>query len=238
MDSTLEGTAARHQYNEDLKALEHMLLEMGSLAETMVGNAVDSMMHLDADLAIEVIRMDDEVDERDLEIETRCLRLLALQSPTGVDLRTIGTAMKMITDLERVGDLAVDIAKAGMKIEKELGSPSVVDVPKMSAICRSMLRQALEAFVKRDADLVAEVVAKDDSVDQMYRDLREQIHEHMRHSPEAVVSDSWLLLTIHHLERVADHAVNIAERVSFVLTGRLEQLAKSHKADAPSVDMG
>jgi phosphate transport system protein len=207
---------------------------MGSLAESMVAQAVDSLVNLDTAMAMRVVLSDDEIDDRDVEIEAWCLKLLSLQNPTGADLRTVGTAIKIITDLERIGDLAVDIAKAGMKIEKEFGSPNIIDVPKIAAECSSMLRLTLQAFVRRDLDLVNEVIEKDDVVDQLYRDLRDQIHAHMREEPDAVVSDSWLLLAIHHLERVADHTVNIAERISFMVTGQFVQLKQSHKS--PSGD--
>lgn len=211
-------------------ALEHALLEMASRVESMLALAVESIVDLDTEKAMQVLERDDEIDERDLEIENRCLRLLVLQHPTASDFRTVGTALKMITDIERIGDLSVDVAKAGMKIEKEMGSSTIVDIPKIASICRAMIRQSIEAFVRRDLETVNQVVQKDDEVDRLYRDLREQIHEHMRAFPESVVSDSWLLLAIHHLERIADHAVNIAERVSFMVTGRMDDLAKSHRS--------
>lgn len=213
---------------QQLEQLEYELLDMGARAEIMVGKAAESLTTLNPELAMDVIRSDDEVDLLDLDIEERCIRLFALQQPMAGDLRVIGTAMKMITDIERVGDLSVDIAKAGLKIEKELGDVRYVDFARIATIAREMLHTALEAFVKKDLDLVAAVITKDDEVDAMYREIRGQIHDHMRHSPEDVVAASWLLLALHHIERVADHAVNIAERVSFMVTGRFEQLAKSH----------
>lgn len=225
-----ESGQPRHPLSEKMLALEHALLEMASRVESMLALAVESLVELDGDKAMEVLDRDDEIDELDLEIENRCLSLLALQHPTASDFRTVGTALKMITDIERIGDLSVDIAKAGMKIEKEMGSSTVVDVPRIALICRAMIRQSIEAFVRRDLELVREVVQQDDEVDRLYRDLREQIHEHMRSSPNSVVSDSWPLLAIHHVERIADHAVNIAERVSFMVTGRMEDLAKSHRS--------
>lgn len=214
--------------SQQIEELEHELLDMGARAETMVARAAEAMVTLDPEIAMQVIASDDEIDLLDLDIEERCIRLLALQQPMASDLRIIGTAMKMITDIERVGDLAVDIAKASLKIEKELGETSFVDFNRISSVARSMLREALEAFVKKDLDLVAAVIAKDDEVDNLYRDIRNQIHERMRHHPDDVVAASWLLLALHHIERVADHAVNIAERVSFMVTGRFEQLAHSH----------
>lgn len=224
----MDPNVHRNVLSQQISELEHALLDMGSRAEAMVGRAVDSLVRPDADLAMEVIRGDDEIDLLDLDIEERCVRLLALQHPIASDLRLIGTALKMITDIERVGDLAVDIAKAGMKVEKELGDANSVDFPKISGVARMMLRDALQAFVKRDLDLVAAVIARDDEVDDLYRSLRGQIHDRMRNSPEDVVAASWLLLALHHIERIADHAVNIAERVSFMVTGKFQQLAPSH----------
>lgn len=225
---------ARHTLDEELNRLEHSLLEMAALGEQMVGRAVDSLVRLDPEEARETLDLDDAIDALDLEIENLCLRVLALQQPAAKDLRVVGTAMKMITDIERIGDLACDIAKAGLKIEKELGSSSIVDIPKIASICRTMILQSLEAYVKCDLDIVHAVIAQDDEVDRLYRELREQIHDHMRTHSEAVVSDSWLLLALHHLERIADHAVNIAERVAFMVTGVPANLATSHRTDQSS----
>lgn len=226
---------ARHGFAQEMQELEHDLIEMASRAESMIGQAAQSLAELDTSLAFEVIRRDDEIDEKDIAIEGRCLKLLALQQPMASDLRVIGTVIKAITDIERVGDLAVDIAKTALKIEKELGDTSYVDILRMSNVARGMFRSAIEAFVRRDVDLVREVCAQDDEVDDLYRELRKQIHDVMRTQPDQVVSASWLLLAIHHIERIADHAVNIAERVAFMVTGNLEQLASSHRSDNPEL---
>jgi phosphate transport system protein len=210
-----------------MRILEHDLLEMGSRAEQMVGQAVDSLAKLNVNQALLVLKEDDEVDRMDLEIETRCLRLLALQQPMGKDLREIGTVMKVITDVERIGDLAVDIAKIAMKIEKEFGDANVVDIPRMAAVARTMLRESLEAYVRRDTDLVSRVCARDEEVDEMYRVMREQIFANMRMNPDNVVADGWLFLAIHHVERMADHAVNIAERVNFMVTGETKPMRET-----------
>lgn len=219
----------RHAFSLELQALERDVLEMASMAESMVEEAVESLADLDAERALRTLPKDDEIDERDIRIEDKCLRLIALQHPTATDLRIIGTVMKMITDIERIGDLAVDIAKCGMKIEQLFGNVSYVDVHRIANLAREMLRDALQAFVRRDLDLVVKVCETDDEVDALYRELREQIHSRMTEKPEEVVSASWLLLAIHHVERIADHAVNIAERVHFMVKGQLIQIAKSHK---------
>lgn len=210
--------------SHELAELETMLLEMSSKAGAMLQRSVESLVQLDHDLAMQVIDADDEVDDIDLAIEEKCLRLLALQQPMARDLREIGTLMKMITDIERIGDLSVDIAKAGMKIEKELGHTNYVDIRRMAGVAQSMLNEALEAFTKQDLQLVNSVIAKDDEVDNLYRDLRGQIHDRMRTDPDEVVAASWLLIAIHHIERVADHTVNIAERVAFLVTGEFRKL--------------
>lgn len=222
---------ARQAYNVEINELEHDLLDMGSRAEQMIGQAVDALCSLDVVLARAVMLRDDEIDERDLAIEARCLRLLALQQPMAGDLRTVGTAMKMITDIERVADLAVDIAKIALKVEKEFGETSFIDIPKMAKVARSMFHEALEAYVHRDLARVLEVCDRDEEVDALYRELRTQIFDNMRAHPELVVADGWLLLAIHHVERIADHAVNIAERVNFMVTGEFKQL--SRKVDNP-----
>jgi len=225
---------ARQAYSQTIQTLEHDVLEMASRVESMVGRAVDSLVQLNSELARQILIDDDEIDARDLDIEGQCLLLLALQHPIGSDMRVVGTVMKMITDIERVGDLTVDIAKCGLKIEREMGSTSYVDIPKMAGAARSMFRTAIEAFVKRDLELVRQVAEAEEVVDELYRDLRDQVHSHMRARPEDVVAASWLLLAIHHLERIADHALNIAERVQFMVTGRLEQITESHRSSSPS----
>jgi phosphate transport system protein len=215
---------ARQAYNDELQQLEHELLEMASLAAGMVADAAEALSRLDPSLAMAVIKRDDEVDRRDLSIEERCVRLLALQQPMAGDLRVIGTAMKMITDIERIGDLAVDIAKITLKIDKEYGEVGFIDLPRMAASALGMFREALEAFIHRDVARVRAVCDRDEEVDDQYRQLRGQIFQNMRERPDMVVSDGWLLLAIHHVERIADHSVNIAERVSFMVTGEFKQL--------------
>ncbi|HRF60193.1 MAG TPA: phosphate signaling complex protein PhoU [Fimbriimonadaceae bacterium] len=210
-----------------LQAIEHSLLEMASRAETMVSAAVDSLIHLDTAAARAVFEADTALDRLDLDLETQCLQLLAkTEAGVGIDLRFLGTAIKMSTDIERVGDLAVDIAKCGLKIEREMGATDTIDLPRIAGVARSMLRHAIEAYVKRDLTLVHRVAEEEEEVDALYRDLRGQLHDDMRRRPEGVVPASWMLLALHHVERIADHALNIAERVGFAITGRLEALGR------------
>ncbi len=134
----------------------------------------------------------------------------------------------MITDIERIGDLSVDLAKIAMKVEAEFGHSTPIDLQRMVTVARQMFRIALEAFVKRDLELVREVCELEQTVDRLYRELRAQVFANMQSDPSAAVVYGWLLLAVHHVERIADHAVNIVERVNFMVTGRLEQLGNTH----------
>lgn len=209
--------------------LRHLLLKMGSQVDQMVGEAMDSLTQQDVALAESVLRSDDTVDDLDIQIESQCMRLIALQQPMARDLRLIGTALKVITDLERIGDHAVDIAKVARKLARDSFYKPLVDLPRMNEMVRSMLHDALTAFVAHDLQLVEHVVLADDAVDDLFHKLRSELHTAMERSPALVVQASYLLFVAHYLERIADHTVNIAERVYYVETSSLAQLAKSHK---------
>lgn len=220
---------SRTQFESELDGLRNSLLEMGAIVDRMVATAIESLSESDIVKAERVIEDDDAVDELDLHIEILCMRLLALQQPMARDLRLIGTVFKVITDLERIGDHAVDIAKVARKLVRAGFSRPLVDIPRISTVARDMLRHALQAFVQHDLGLVEQVVAADDEVDELFHRFRTEIHEAMGAEPAIVVEGSYLLFACHYLERIADHAVNIAERVHYVETGELVQLAKSHK---------
>lgn len=206
---------------------------MVSRAEGMVADAVQSVVRLDRDLAERVFEADDEVDRLNYSIEQQCLELLALQQPMGRDLREIGTVLKVITDVERIGDLAVDIAKVGLKISHDGGDPNVVDLAVIADKARKMVREAVTAFVKADLSEFGEIAELEEEVDSYYRDIREQVFEHMRRRPEHVVSLVWVILALHHIERIADHAVNIAERVGYMVTGHLAGLTEGPGTEPP-----
>ena len=221
----------RQAFDEQLELLQTRLLEMGRFVEARLDKAVRSLVEQDGTLAREVIAEDDTADAMDLDIEQQCMRLLALQQPMSRDLRTIGTVMKVIADVERIGDYSVDIAKTAIRLEDTQYFRPLVDIPKMAKIAQAMLREALESLVNRDLDLVAKVVDSDDSVDKLWYKLLDQIENLMQEHPEFVSQGTALLLVARYLERVADHTVNIVERVAYMETGRLETLAKSHRPD-------
>ena len=219
----------RTQFAGELETLRDQLLEMGSDADNMVEMAIRALIEQNLEMAETVIARDDVMDRLDLEIEKECMRMIALQQPMARDLRLIGTALKVITDLERIGDHAVDIAKVARKLVRDTFYKPLVDLPRMADAVRQMLNDALSAFVNHDLDLVEKVIAADDEVDTLFHRLREELHIVMQRDPEMVIQGSYLLFVAHYLERIADHTVNIAERVHYVETGNLVQLAKSHK---------
>lgn len=221
LDDAASRTGQRPKIELEMAALEADVVGMASRAEEMVTQAVDALRLVDAEEARQVLALDDEVDRKEIEVETRCLRLLALQQPMASDLREIGTVIRIATDIERIADLAVDIAKIAMKLDAEMGTADFVDVPLMANVARRMLREAIQGFTNKDATGIESVYRLEERVDELYRTLRAQTFEYMLANHEQVVSAGWVLLAVHHVERVADHALNIMERVYYMVTGEI-----------------
>lgn len=215
-------TATRTRFEHELAMLQEKILEMATCADSMVASAVDGLIRGDLETIESVIFRDDSVDILDLEIESQCLHLIATQQPIGEDLRVIGTALKVITDIERIGDYAVDIAKIGRRLIRaaELYFP-LVDLPYITQLSRNMLHDALQAFVHHDLDLVAKVIRDDDAVDTLYHQMRDDLTQTMMQDNSRSYLCVSLLFAAKYLERISDHIVNIAERVSFIETGVL-----------------
>jgi len=221
----------RQSFEEQMDNLEQRLLEMGAFVADMLDKAVRALREHDVSLAREVIRADDIADDMDLAIEQDCMRLLALQQPMSKDLRLIGTVMKVIADVERIGDYSVDIARTAVKLAETPYFKPLVDIPRMAELVRKMLGKALEALVAHDLQLVHQVIEEDERVDQMWSYLLEEVEEIMQEHPEVVPQAASLLLVARYLERIADHVVNVAERVAYIETGELAVLAPSHRSD-------
>ncbi len=223
-------SSPRQSFDTQLHSLEQRVLRMGSFVEGMLEDAVKALVDQNIALAAEVIRRDDVADEQDLDIEMSCMHLLALQQPMSKDLRIIGTALKIITDLERIGDYSVDIAKTAMELSHAPHYFPLVRIPRMGEETARMVREALKAFVSRDFQLVEEVIALDDEVDTLNIEVWDSMMEKMATSPETISWASHLILVARYLERIADHAVNVAERVYYMETGILRQLVESHRS--------
>ena len=209
----------RH-YQEELEQLRARLLAMGGLAEERVRAAMQIIVSRDQGLIDGVLKGDEPINELHKEIDGRCFRLLALRQPMASDLRSILAAVKINTDLERVGDLAVNIAEAGRRYLQHPPVKPLIDIPRMAEIAQRMLRESIDAFVKRDPALAQAVLAEDDTLDGLKDQVFRELLTYMLQSPQTVEPSLDLILIARHLERIGDHATNIAEDVIFMVSAK------------------
>ena len=209
----------RH-FQEDLDALKERLLAMGGLAEERVREAVHGVKDRDSGALDAVLSGDEPINEFHMEVDDRCFKLLALHQPMAADLRVIVAAVKINTDLERVGDLAVNIAEAGKRYLQHPPVKPLIDIPRMGELAQKMLRDALDAFVRRDMALAERVLAEDDTLDALKTQIFRELLTYMLQSPETIEPALDLILISRHLERIGDHATNVAEDVIFILSAK------------------
>src|SRR5271154_278280 len=219
----MENTQPQHtnrQYEEDLRGLRAGLLRMGGLVERQIVEAVESLVNRNTEQARETIQRDVEVNRLDSEMDQRCINLLALHQPTASDLRFITTGLKITTDLERIGDNAVNICERATELNEEPQLKPYIDIPRMADIAQSMVKDSLDAFMREDTELAAEVIARDDEVDQLNYQTYRELLSYMAEDPHTIPRATRLLFISKYLERIADHATNIAEMVVFMVKGR------------------
>jgi len=207
-------------FQEELEALQNRLLEMGGLAEERVRVAVEGLVRRDLTTIQNAIGGDDPLNRLHVEIDDRAFRLLALHQPMAVDLRSIVAALKINTDLERVGDLAVNIAEASQRYVTHPPVKQLIDIPRMGSIAQGMLRDALDAYVKRDIRLAQSVLERDDELDGLKTQVFRELLTFMLQDPKTVEPALALVLVSRHLERIGDHATNIAEDVIFMVSAQ------------------
>jgi phosphate transport system protein len=207
-------------FQEELAHLKNRLLEMGGLAEEEVRLAVKGLVDRDHDLIDQVLAGDQPVNALHIEIDNRCFTLLALYQPMAADLRTIVAAVKINTDLERVGDLAVNIAEAARRYASHAPVKKLIDIPRMAGIAHAMLRDALDAFVRGDIALAQQVLSEDDRLDELKTQIFRELLTYMLQDPGTIEAALDLILVSRHLERIGDHATNIAEDVIFIVSAR------------------
>jgi len=217
----------RENFHRILEETQQDVLRMGSLVEEAITKAVDALARSDVKAAEEILRADDYIDDLNVLIETNCLNLLALQQPMASDLRTIAAMLDIIIDLERIGDHAGDIAQITRNLANEPHLKPLVDIPLMAAKAREMLRESLDAFSHRDAQAAHDIPRKDDEVDRLYRKVFAELIQFMARDPKAIGRASNLLLVALYLERIADHATNICERVVYMVEGVPKKLKRS-----------
>ena len=210
----------RNRFDEQLEQLNNHLLEMGALIERSIENATQAMINQDAEAAKASIAADHEVDQKEREIESLCLKLLLQQQPVAKDLRLISAALKMITDMERIGDQASDIAGIVSYIAREPYIKELVHLPQMGRNAIAMVRGSLDAYVNKDLDLARKVMGMDDAIDQLFDIVKDELIDHIRSDASAGSQAVDLLMIAKYYERIGDHAQNIAEWVEYALTGK------------------
>ena len=209
----------RH-FQEELELLQQRLLSMGGLAEERMCDSVKAVAIRDTQLVERVLIGDEPINTLHIEIDDRCFKLLALHQPMAADLRAIVSAVKINTDLERVGDLAVNIAEATKRYLQHPPVKPLIDIPRMGDIAQGMLRDALDAFVRRDIQLAEAVLGADDELDALKTQIFRELLTHMIADPATIEPALDLILISRHLERIGDHATNIAEDVIFMVSAR------------------
>jgi phosphate transport system protein len=210
----------RH-FHEELDALKQTLLAMGGLVEDQIRRVMQALLSRDDDLAREVIERDRQVNQYDVEVDEKCVELLALNQPAASDLRFITTAMKIVTDLERIGDQAVNIAQRALELHQEPQLKPYVDLPRMAEMAQRMVKESLDAFVARDTALARAVCAEDEAVDALKEQIFRELLTFMMSDPRTIPRALRLILISRFMERVADHATNIAEMVVYMVEGKM-----------------
>ncbi len=214
-------------FDMELKELKEKLLYEGGLVERAIRDAIRALLERKGELAQRVIDDDDVINEREVEIDEFCLKLLALRQPAAKDLRFITTAIKINYDLERIGDMAVNMCERVLEINQEPQLKPYIDLPTMAETVQLMVKESLDAFVKEDVELALKVTRDDEKVDQLLDQIFRELLTYMMQDPKTISRATRLLFISKYLERMADHAVNIAELVIFMVEGKIIRHLKS-----------
>jgi phosphate transport system protein len=214
-------------FQKELEGLKESLLKMATLVEEAIHHAVQSLVKRDSELAQRTFQGEEQINALEIAIEDMCLKLLALRQPLAVDLRFITSAMKIITDLERMGDQAVNIAERAISLNQEPQLKPYIDIPRMAEVAQSMVKDVLDAFVNRDSKLARSVCVRDDLVDGLNDQVFRELLTYMISDPKTITRAAHLMIVCRCLERIADHATNIAEDVIFMV----DAIVIKHHAD-------
>ncbi len=211
-------------FAEKMSWLQDHLQFMGSLVEEAIGRSIEALKKQDMDLARAVIAGDDRIDQLEQEIEEKCLEVIATQQPMAKDLRRVATLFKMINDLERMADYATSISKITLRIADQPFIKPLVDIPRMAVLSQKMVKQSLDAYVREDVEMAVEVGTDDDEVDKLFGQIFRELLTIMMENPKTITQATHLLFVGRWLERISDHATNIAEEVIFLVTGEKRNL--------------
>lgn len=213
----------RTDFDRDLRMLQDELLLQGSMTEKAIAKSITALKRRNAEVAQEVIDEDDIIDKKRFEIEERCIDLIATQQPLAGDLRILITVLHVTGELERMGDYAEGIAKISLMMGSEAPLKPLIDIPRMADKSMDMLRRSLDAFVNRDVVASMGIMTEDDEIDDLYEQVFQELLTYMMADPGAVKRATHLLWVAHDLERIADRTTNIAERVIYLVTGKLTE---------------
>jgi len=217
------------RFDKELIYLKEMVLKMGAMVEISIKDSVKALVERNDEMAKSVIEMDHLINALDVQIDEECIRLMALMQPMAGDLRFITTAMKITTDLERMGDNSANIAERALELNREPILKPYIDIPHMSQIAQGMTRDALDAFVNRDKKLAMDVIMRDDEVDDLKYGILEELISYMIRDPNTAYRAMKISFVAQYLERIADHATNIAEMVIYLVAGKIVRHVKLHE---------
>ena len=214
----------RADFDRNLKGLQEDLLALGSLVELAIAKSMEALKNHDLEASREVVAEDDVIDRKRIELEDECIDLIATQQPIAIDLRTLMAVMHISVELERMGDYAEGIGKIGLLLADEPPLKPLTNLSRMAEKATEMLRQSLDALLSRDADAAMQVCRDDDEVDDLYDQVYQELLADMIQDSRSIQRATYLLWVAHDLERIADRATNIAERVIFLITGKLTEI--------------
>lgn len=214
----------RSTLDHEISRIQEDILRLGSMVDAAIDRSIDCLKRQDLTLARQIIADDQAINDLRFAIEEECLTLIATQQPMAGDLRTVIAAMNIVNDMERMGDHATGIVKTVIRMGGEPLLKPLIDVPKMAALARQMLKHSLDAYIARDADIARRVAGQDDEIDHLYKAIFSELLEIMVNDPKTTPRGTYLLWTAHNLERIGDRVTNIAERVIFMTTGTMKEL--------------
>lgn len=217
---------SRHSFNQELDNLHVDLLKMAGLVEESIDNAILALKKQDIELARQVFKNDDVIDDYEQKIEKKCMNLIARQQPLAKDLRAISTALKIITDLERIADASSDISEITIRMSGKKYIKPLIDIPLMAEKAKIMVKKSMDAFVRQNVILAEEVCASDDEVDELFNKIILELINLMKNDSSTIEQGIDFMFIAKYLERMADHATNIGEWVVFNMTGKHEHLAR------------
>ena len=207
------------KYDEDLRQLNDLLARMGGLAEAQLKSAVDSVVRRDSDMAARTIESDNETDDLEMQIDDRVVNVLALRQPVAADLREVVSALKVSNELERVADYATNVAKRAIRLNEYPAIQSIAAIPRMAEVAQQMIKDVLDAYINRDVDKAMDVWHRDDDLDALHTALFRELLTYMMEDPRNITPCTHMLFIAKNIERIGDHATNIAEMCHFLVNG-------------------